>query len=121
MRPWERLRAWEACHRLWIEVFRAAQSWPASERYGIAAQIKRAALSAGSNIAEGVAKRGFRDCARHFNMAIGSLAEVAYILRAARDVELLNVSDYERLDALQDAAGGLTMALYRGLQRRIKQ
>ena len=102
-------------------MFRAAQSWPASERSGIASQIKRAALSAGANIAEGVARRGPRDCARHFNIALGSLAEVAYILRAACDVQLLSIPEYERLAALEDAAGKLTMGLYRGLRRSIKE
>ncbi len=120
MRPYERLRAWDACHRLWIAVFRAAQTWPASERYGVAAQLKRAALSAGANIVEGVAKRGPRDCARHFNIAIGSLAEVDYLLRAAHDVQLLSTPDYGRLAELQDDAGKLTMALYRGLRRSMK-
>jgi len=120
MMPYERLKAWEACHALWIAVFHSTQSWPASERYGIAAQIKRAALSAGANIAEGIAKRGQRDCARQVNIAIGSLAEVAYMLRAARDVGILKEQEYDHLLSKQQTAGRLTMLLYKGLRRTLQ-
>ena len=116
MMPYERIKAWEACHALWIAIYRATLSWPASERYGITAQIKRAALSPGANIAEGVAKRGPRDCARHVSIAIGSLAEVAYLLRAARDVEIINRDQHDYLLSIQQTAGRLTMLFYKGLR-----
>src|SRR5262245_51099239 len=119
MMPFEKLKAWAACHALWIEIYFATNKWPTTERYGLAAQIKRAALSAGANIVEGVARRGPRDCARHFNIAVGSLAEVAYMLIAARDVRILQEAEYIRLSLKQQEAGRLTMALYRGLQKTI--
>ena len=101
-------------------MFAAVQPWPASERYGIASQIKRAALSAGANIAEGVAKRGRKDCARHLNIAIGSLAEVAYLLPAAKDVKLLNEEQYGGLLDVQQPAGRMTMGLYRSYRKGIE-
>ena len=119
--PFEKLKAWSACHALWIQIYESTKKWPATERYGLAAQIKRAALSAGANIAEGVAKRGPRDCARHFNISVGSLAEVAYMLVAARDVKILTETDYKRLSEQQQQAGRLTMGLYRGLQRTFEK
>ncbi len=105
------------CHALWIAIFRATLAWPIAERHGIAAQIKRAALSAGANIAEGAARRGPREYARHLNIAVGSLAEVEYLLRAAKDVELLDPDTYERLQGLQRHAGRVTMLLYRAVRQ----
>jgi len=117
MLPHERLQAWEVCHRLWLEVFQASVGWPPAERYGLTAQIKRAALSPAANIAEGAAKRGSREFARHLNIAIGSLAEVAYLLRAARDVAVVDRGEFERLFELQQTASRLTMLLYKAIRR----
>ena len=116
MMPYERLRAWEACHALWLAVFHATKRWPIEERYGLSSQIRRASLSAAANIVEGTAKRGPRDCARHLNISIGSLAEVHYHLRAARDVEILSPEAHDELLKKQETAGRLTMLFYKGLR-----
>ena len=121
MLPHERLRAWQACHSLWIAVFQITERWPANERYGLTAQVKRAALSASANIAEGAAKRGSRDYARHLNIAIGSLAEVAALLLAARDVGVLDQSSYEELFKVQQQASLLTMMLYKAIRNSAKR
>ena len=117
--PYEELKAWQACLDLWVAVYKATEKWPVSERYGLTAQIKRAALSAGANIAEGVAKRGPRDCARHVNISIGSLAEVAFLLRAASEVGIVDRQSYDALLVRQQVAGRLTMLLYKGLRRKL--
>ena len=120
MMPYERLKAWEACHALWLAVFHATKRWPIEERFGLASQIRRAALSAAANIVEGSAKRGPRDCARHVNISIGSLAEVHYFLRAARDAEILSPEAQGDLLKKQASAGRLTMLLYKGLRGNLE-
>src|SRR5262245_4410965 len=97
MLPYERFDAWRACHELWLAIYAATLRWPMAERYVLTSQIKRASLSAPANIAEGATKRGPRDFARHLNIALGSLGEVAYLLRAAKDPEIINEVEYERL------------------------
>ena len=84
-------------------------------------QIKRAALSSSANIAEGVAKRGPRDYARHLNIAIGSLAEVASLLRSARDVDLIDGAEFDRLFQVQQKASRVTMFLYKAVRRACDQ
>jgi four helix bundle protein len=49
----ERLRAWELCYQLVLLVYRSSERWPKEERYGLTSQIRRAAVSAAANIAEG--------------------------------------------------------------------
>ena len=75
MQPYERLLAWQRCHELVLEIYRATKSWPDSERFGLTAQLRRAAVSAASNIVEENARRGPAELARFLQYAVGSLAE----------------------------------------------
>jgi four helix bundle protein len=115
MMPYERLAAWERCHELALAVYRVTQSFPKYELYGLTAQTRRAAYSAAANIAEGSAKRGPREFLRYLDIAIGSLAEVSYAARLARDLGYLTTPDWEQLNALRGRAGFLTWRLYEKL------
>ena len=114
----EKLLAWKLCHELVLAVYRTSQHWPVQERYGLTAQVRRAASSAPTNIAEGAAKRGKREYRRFLDMALGSLAETAYLLMLARDLEILTLDDWEKLDNLRRRVGGLTWRLARSLEPR---
>ena len=112
----QRLRAWERCHELALAIYHSTESWPQRERYGLVSQIRRAAVSAGANIAEGAAKQGSREFARYVDISLGSLAEVAYLLLLARDLGILSMKDFEMLEGLRSRAGGTTWRLVRGLR-----
>lgn len=118
MVPYERFDAWKMAHRLALEVYRVSDVWPLQERYGITAQIRRAALSAPTNIAEGSAKRGPRELRRYLDIALGSLSEVSYLLRFSRDRGILQEADFKALDDLRDQAGKLTWRFYSSLGQR---
>ena len=116
MLGYERLKAWELCHELTLAVYRMSERWPSQERYGLISQIRRAVVSAPTNIAEGSAKKGNREYRRYLDIALGSLAETAYLLRLAKDLGLLTQSDREGLNELHRRAGGLTWRLARALE-----
>jgi four helix bundle protein len=59
--------------------------------------MRRAAVSVGANIAEGSCRGGDVDFARFLQMAAGSASELEYHLLLARDLELLEAPDYQRL------------------------
>ncbi|MGZ8398312.1 MAG: four helix bundle protein [Gemmatimonadales bacterium] len=61
MLPYERFDAWKPTHDLALRVYCVTDRWPVQEKYAPTAQIRRAALSAPTNIAEGSAKRGPRE------------------------------------------------------------
>ncbi len=113
MRAFERLDAWRRCHELTLAVYRATASFPKSELYGLTSQLRRATASAAANIAEGSAKRGPAEFARFLDITVGSLNEVAYLLRLARDLGLLTGDAYGALESLRSEAGLLTWRLYR--------
>jgi four helix bundle protein len=82
------LIAWQVSLQLVTEVYRLAAQLPAVERYGIATQIRRAALSIPLNIAEGFGRRTRREFARFLAIAEGSLREVQTL------VEIVALLDY---------------------------
>ena len=114
---YERFKAWRVTHELALEIYRATDHWPKDERYGLTSQLRRAALSAPTNIAEGAAKRGRREFRRFLDIALGSLSEVSYLLRFSRDRELLTHQAWESLESLRNRAGQLTWRLYCAISR----
>jgi four helix bundle protein len=117
MIAYERFRAWQATHRLALEVYRITDQWPREERFGLTIQVRRAALSVPANIAEGAARRGSREFRRFLDIAQGSLAELSYLLRFSRDYGLLTEQSWLKLEALRDQAGRLTWRLYYAVAR----
>jgi four helix bundle protein len=115
----ERLEAWQAAHSLALAVFAASDHWPVAERYVLVSQIRRAALSVPSNIAGGAAKHGPREFARYLNIALGSLAEIHYLLRFARDRGLTSEAEWRHLESLRNQAGKLLYGLYRRVRSSV--
>ena len=121
MMPFERLAAWQYCHELFLEIYRVTSHFPKQELYGLTSQMRRAAFSAATNIAEGSAKQGPRELRRFLDTALGSLAEIAYAIRAATDLGLLNLEESKRLNDLRATAGRVTWGLYSRVQRLANQ
>jgi four helix bundle protein len=119
MVPYERFDAWKSAHQLALKVYEVTERWPANERYGLTIQIRRAALSAPTNIAEGSAKRGSREFRRYLDIALGSLSEVSYLLRFTRDHGILTNADFKALDELRNQAGRLTWRFYSSLSKSL--
>ena len=116
--PYERYKAWQLAHALALQVFNATDAWPVTERYLLTAQIRRAALSVPANVAEGAARHGPREFRRFLNIALGSLSELSYLLRFARDRGLLPAVEWERLDGIRNETGRTRWGLLRAVVRR---
>ena len=86
------------CRKLAGTVYRSTAAFPADERYGLTAQMRRAAISVGSNVAEGSALSDAA-FARHLTIALGSIAELEFQSVVAADLGYLSdpqLSDIER-------------------------
>jgi four helix bundle protein len=112
---YESLKSWIASHELTLAVYRMTLSWPSHEQYGLVSQARRAAYSIAANIAEGSARKGKREFRRFLNVSLGSLSELSYVLRLARDLDYLKADKWGEIEALRDHAGRLTWGLYRSL------
>jgi four helix bundle protein len=117
MMPYEKFDAWRISHQLAPEVYKTTSDWPKSERYELTSQARRAALSVPTNIAEGSAKKGTREFRRYLDISLGSLAELSYLLRFAKDLGFLDEPAYLKLDQLRTRAGILTWLLYACMTR----
>jgi four helix bundle protein len=115
MQPYEKLDAWKAAHRLAVEIHRAVRRWPGEERYALTAQIRRAGFSIPLNIVEGRARLGRKEFRRFLDTAWGSLAEVEYSLRLARDLGYLTPDEFERLETLRDQVAKPLYGLLRAM------
>ena len=116
MAPFERFTAWQHSHKLVVEVYRATGRWPVSERFGLAGQVRRAAVSIPTNVAEGSAKRGPREFRRFLDVVLGSIAELTYLLRLAHDLGYITTNEYERIEAQRNLAGGMAWRLYKSIR-----
>jgi four helix bundle protein len=117
--PYERLEAWKACHELGLVIYRSTRKWPVSERFGLIQQARRAATSAAANLVEGSARRGTREFRRFVEIALGSLAELEYLILLARDASLIVEEEWSLLHGFVRRAGQLTGGLHRSLRKRV--
>jgi four helix bundle protein len=99
MKDFRKLKVWEKSHRLTLQVYKAAALLPASERYGLAEQMRRACTSVPANIAEGCGRSTDIDQARFFQIAMGSASELDYHLLLARDLGFLSAEEHGRLSS----------------------
>ena len=117
MDKYRQLKAWEHCHTLAREVYRATEAFPEEERFGLAQQLRRAAVSAAANIAEGQARHGAAEFAHALSVTLGSLAEVSALLALAVDLGYTSAADAGRLEDLRSEASRTTFGLQRKLRR----
>ena len=101
MRDPQKLAVVPAATELAVAVYRATGDFPREERFGLTAQIRRSAISVGSNIVEGCHRQGNRAFLAFLHQALGSAAELEFQLRIA--VELRFAVRYA-LDPAQDLA-----------------
>ena len=85
----EELVVWQKSHQLTLRVYRLTVGFPKHELYGLTSQMRRAAVSVPSNIAEGFKRRSRTDKARIFNIAQTSLEELRYYFILATDLQYL--------------------------------
>ena len=80
------LVVWQKAHDFVLTVYAFTPGFPRQETYGLALQLRRAAVSVPANIAEGFRRRGKADKARFMNLAEGSLEESRYYLILAQNL-----------------------------------
>ena len=91
------LEAWQYGHRLVLEIYRLTKVWPKEEQFGLTSQIRRAAVSVTSNLAEGFSRSTILG-KKHFDtMAHDSLTEAQNQLLIAKDVGYLPMPDFQML------------------------
>lgn len=89
------LKVWEKSHVLGLKVYRVTEDFPTEEMYGLRSQIRRAATSIPTNIAEGCGRNTDIELARFLEIAMGSASELEYLLLLSKDLAFLPQSEYD--------------------------
>ncbi len=105
------LTSWQRSHQLVIDIYRATENFPAKEQFGLTNQIRRAAVSIASNLAEGFGRRSVADKSHFYDMARASLHEVQAQLLIARDVGYLVQESYATIKDLSEECHKLITGL----------
>ena len=116
MKSFTDLTTWQEGHRLVLAVYGATKSFPKEEQFGLTSQIRRAAVSITSNIAEGFSRSTLADKSHFYIMAYGSLTELQNQLLIARDVNYITAEVFAKIADRSVA----TQKLISGLIRSIK-
>ena len=91
------LVAWQRAMHLTVSVYKASQQFPREELYGLTSQIRRAAVSVPSNIAEGQGRGSEKDFLRFLSIAYGSLQEIETQLLLAGRLSYLDGAEEQTL------------------------
>jgi four helix bundle protein len=112
------LEAWRVGMDAVVETYKLSADFPRSETYGLVAQMRRAAVSVPSNIAEGQARQ-LRAGINHLNIALGSFAELDTQLEVAVRLEYVPLSRAADLQKLIDSGRRLSHGLRRAKRRNL--
>ena len=97
MRDFKKYTVWEQSHSLTLAIYQMTKLYPSDEKFGIISQMRRAASSIPTNIAEGCGKSSDKDFARFLNISFGSASELEYLLILSRDLEYISVNHFEKI------------------------
>jgi len=97
VRDFRQLAVWEKSHFLTLRIYAATASFAKEEQYGLTSQLRRAASSIPSNIAEGCGREGDAELARFLRIAMGSASELEYELLLSRDLDYISLTSYTEL------------------------
>ena len=119
MGDFKRLIVWQRSREVAGAVYRATIRFPQSERFGLAGQLRRAAVSVASNIAESCGRHGRGDEVRFLRIAQGSAHELESLLLISRDLAYLEADAHEAvLSAVVEVQVMLAALIRRKQQQR---
>lgn len=112
------LEAWQKGHQLVLQIYKITKKFPKDERFGATDQLRRASSSITANIAEGFARYHYKDKARFYYQARGSVAEVQNFLLLAKDLGYINLEACKELGLIAGEVCRLLNGLIRALRNQ---
>jgi len=116
---YKELNVWKKAYALCLSVYHATRSFPKSEVYGLVSQVRRAACSVPSNIAEGYGRHSTAEYIRSLRIAYGSLSEVETQLMLATDLKYIPATESKSLLESVGDVERMLQALIRSLSKRV--
>jgi four helix bundle protein len=114
----KKLRVWQESMTLVKLAYELTESFPSAEKYGLTAQMRRAAISIPSNIAEGAARKGDRESIQFYTIARGSLSELDTQIELSTTLGFLNSSRYAQIASQVETVDSLLSGLIRFVRKK---
>ena len=112
------LKVWQTAMELAHYAYAITKRFPAPERYGLTAHLRRAAVSVPANIAEGNGRVHRREYVYHLSVARGSLREVSTLLELSKRFGYVGETEAPTAEDLIDHTGRMLTLLIKSLQRK---
>lgn len=119
IRSFTDLVAWQEGHKLAVLIYKKTETFPKSEIFGLTSQIRRAAVSVTSNIAEGFNRTSLKEKVNFYAIAQGSVGELESQLLIARDINFLESKDFVQLADKAVLTHKLLVGLIQSTKKRI--
>jgi len=115
------LTVWQESVQLAVDCYKTTQGFPAPEQRGLAIQMRRAAVSIASNIAEGAARTSSKEFVQYLYIALGSASELDTQIEIARKTGLGSEPDIGALQASVNGISRMLQGLIKSVKRRSTQ
>ncbi|WP_019037069.1 four helix bundle protein [Psychroflexus tropicus] len=119
MKTHKDLKVWKESIDFVTELYKKTNKFPKTEQYGLTSQIRRAAVSVPSNIAEGFARKGLKEKIRFMYIALGSNSEVETQLIIANNLEYLYNEQFQYLEKQNQLLGKRLINLIRYFEEKV--
>ena len=112
------LVAWQKANELAFRIYKLTDNFPAKYAYDLTNQLRRAALSIPTNLAEGCASPHTKELLQFINIANRSLSETQYLLEFAAGLDLIKTDDSQSLDGLCDEISKMLRSLTTSIKKK---
>nr|WP_297306892.1 four helix bundle protein [uncultured Flavobacterium sp.] len=119
MRTHKDLEVWKLSIDFVTEIYAITKSYPKEEQFGITNQIRRAAVSVPSNIAEGAGRRSDKEFLQFLYIALGSVQEIDTQLLISLNLEFISKSDYDNLMTKLNQISKMLFGLIKSIKQKL--
>lgn len=119
LRSYKELKVWQKSYQLCLEIYRITKGFPSEERYGLTSQIRRAAVSIPSNIAEGYGRKSTREYIHSSYVAYGSICELETQVLLAVDLGYVKANEVEKIHEDIREVERMLKALIKSLENKL--
>jgi len=113
------LEVWGRSVDFVTNIYKATAGYPKHEIYGLASQIRRAAVSIASNISEGAARQSHKEFIQFLYIALGSASEVDVQLLVSRNLEYISDDQYLEMSREREEISKMLFGLIRNVKSRL--
>ncbi len=118
IRPHKKLKVWQKVIELGMEIYKITEKYPQEEKFGLTAQMRRAAISIGSNIAEGAGRQSKKEFLLFLYFARGSISELDTQIEISTQLGYLKKETKRQLENSLEEVSKMLSGLINNLKRR---